>query len=614
MPNPGVTLYMRMQGVAMTKNAHYFFLAFLLMGSPYLCAMESLSRSSSDLFKEGKRERRSSEESDQGLVPLSPVLKKTKNEDEAQYQAAQVAVYLLKLDAQETRTHTFIDRMKLQKLLYYIQGYSLALNKRSMFTENVIHYTHGPVVWEVLTLFERGYDQRVELKDLPHVEEAPFTDEEKELMATVFELKMHKSGTALASDSHSETPYITTDQNDIMSHDLLESHFRRLDVWLPYTIQRFCLTKTNEGFENLVRYVREYLSYSHFDSLSLSNITDCFDTYKSKIERALNVWTNITYIRWPGQTFYQAFMGYLFLPVQYENNYEILSSETLQYLICISASFGNKLSMHYAIELLKLYSLEEESPLMGRPELQKASEILSSDLGLPNSPLYHTGLLCLCLGNTKQANQWFKKGFEEQKHAWCGYRHALCTRNTEAKKEIIQRLQELDPYLAQLAGESFIDDIAQRVALHLRCAQAGISGSYFTVGLLLEESNPSQAQEMYRLAALHHVLSAYEKLAQLSSSSGESSGLKKIYQAWGLAGDPTGFVKLGELFLAQGDRGSAIRCFNRGGLRGIEKRIEFAATFEEAEEAKKKLRDYIKDMYQFVLAKILTGTSLDKKE
>ena len=42
-----------------------------------------------------------------------------------------------------------ITNLKLQKLLYYAQGYSLAILDRPIFPEKIEHWTHGPVVHEI---------------------------------------------------------------------------------------------------------------------------------------------------------------------------------------------------------------------------------------------------------------------------------------------------------------------------------------------------------------------------------------------------------------------------------------------------------------------------------
>lgn len=46
-----------------------------------------------------------------------------------------------------------ITHLKLQKLLYYAQGISLALHGKPIFKEKIEAWQHGPVVKEVYTLF-----------------------------------------------------------------------------------------------------------------------------------------------------------------------------------------------------------------------------------------------------------------------------------------------------------------------------------------------------------------------------------------------------------------------------------------------------------------------------
>jgi uncharacterized phage-associated protein len=604
------------------KYIYYYFLSLFLVSSPYICAMdicavESLSQSSSEFNNEGKRER--DEETE--FAPLSPVLKKTKEIDEQAHphQAVQVAAYLLQLDEQETRTHKFIDRLKLQKLLYYIQGYSLALYNRPMFSEKVIRYNRGPVVWEVMTLLDRGYKERVHRRDLETqgFQEAVFTEDEKNLIKNVFRLKLQKSGEDLEADSHEERPYKKTDWNKEMNKALLERFFREPEPWLAWIIDRFCATTTNDDFENLMRYAREHLSYSCLDDLSLEKIVSSFNRSKEAIEKTLEIWSGIVAVRWPGQTHYEAFMGYLFLPVQYELNYETVRSDVLQPLTCISASFGNALALHYTIELLDIYSLEEETSIEEKNEVKDARSALSFCLNLGDGPLYHIGLLNMCVSKSKRANELFKKGFDEKGNRWCGYRHALLTRNRELRKQVIQKLRAIDQVLADVAGESSIEDTAERIALHKKCAEAGFARSYITAGTLLEESDVEEAQKMYLLAARHHILSGYEKLAELVIRSGNEQTkqtLKKIYRAWGIAGDPLGYIKLGELFLEEDNKQEAMTCFGLAGIKGIEKKIEHASTYEEGEAVKQGLQVELKEQYDYVEAKLTTGTAVLKRE
>ena len=48
-----------------------------------------------------------------------------------------------------------VTHLKLQKLCYYAQGYSLALLSRPMFEEPIEAWEHGPVVRELYDTYKR---------------------------------------------------------------------------------------------------------------------------------------------------------------------------------------------------------------------------------------------------------------------------------------------------------------------------------------------------------------------------------------------------------------------------------------------------------------------------
>ena len=208
-------------------------------------------------------------------------------------------------------------------------------------------------------------------------------------METVFRLKMLKSGTALASDTRSDRLYSQTLHNETISIERIKDCFNELESWLPYIIHRFTETTQNEDFENLVRYVREYISYGCFDIPTLENMINSFNCCNTRLEKALAAWTKISHVKWVGQTHFQAFMGHLFFPVQYEYNYEIIREETLQELICISASFRNILSMYHATKLLELHSPNEESS-SANFLIQKTLAEVSTYAAKEEKPYYFT--------------------------------------------------------------------------------------------------------------------------------------------------------------------------------------------------------------------------------
>ena len=69
----------------------------------------------------------------------------------AVYQAIDVARWFLGRNdiAYNTRGGEKLTLLKLMKLLYYAEGCSLALGNRSLFTEEILAWAHGPAVLEV---------------------------------------------------------------------------------------------------------------------------------------------------------------------------------------------------------------------------------------------------------------------------------------------------------------------------------------------------------------------------------------------------------------------------------------------------------------------------------
>ena len=67
--------------------------------------------------------------------------------------ARDVADYLIaSVDAESGDN---ISNLKLQKLLYYAQGFSLALNGEPLFDEPLVAWAHGPVVTDLYHAFKQ---------------------------------------------------------------------------------------------------------------------------------------------------------------------------------------------------------------------------------------------------------------------------------------------------------------------------------------------------------------------------------------------------------------------------------------------------------------------------
>ena len=76
--------------------------------------------------------------------------------------AIQVAQYLLALAHSKGDQ---ISNLKLQKLLYYLQGFSLVVNNKPLFPEPIEAWTHGPVVASVYHKYSKYGNNHIPAKE-----------------------------------------------------------------------------------------------------------------------------------------------------------------------------------------------------------------------------------------------------------------------------------------------------------------------------------------------------------------------------------------------------------------------------------------------------------------
>lgn len=120
------------------------------------------------------------------------------------------------------------DRMtnlKLQKLLYYQQGYHLAFFGTPLFDDDIEAWMYGPVVPSVYKV----YSQYV-ASTLPEVDDVIYlTDDEEELFNKVYDAYREFSAIGLMNRTHSERPWMKAvphDRGTIIPLESMQSYFR----------------------------------------------------------------------------------------------------------------------------------------------------------------------------------------------------------------------------------------------------------------------------------------------------------------------------------------------------------------------------------------------------
>ena len=139
----------------------------------------------------------------------------------------QVAEYILHSFAQKEEND--LTNLKLQKLMYYIQGFNLALNNERLIDAGVEAWQHGPVFPEAYHLYKSSGDSVIPFsKPSNH---SAFTTDQIELMDEVIDIYGKYSGWTLRNMTHQESPWLKNESTGgaISDDDLLEFFKTRLN-------------------------------------------------------------------------------------------------------------------------------------------------------------------------------------------------------------------------------------------------------------------------------------------------------------------------------------------------------------------------------------------------
>ncbi len=139
--------------------------------------------------------------------------------------ALAVAEYFLFLASEDFTAIEPITPMKLQKLAYYAQGYSLALHGRPLFHEPIQAWRYGPVVEPIYYAYRRhgsgaipspeGYDPTQLHPDIAR------------LLSQVYGTYGPHGAWTLSLMTHAEQPWQDTPQNAVIAPALMQDFFAR---------------------------------------------------------------------------------------------------------------------------------------------------------------------------------------------------------------------------------------------------------------------------------------------------------------------------------------------------------------------------------------------------
>lgn len=144
------------------------------------------------------------------------------------YKALDIANKLLAM-ASNNSCEDLMSNMKLQKLLYYQQGFHLAMFGSPLFDEEIEAWMYGPVVPSVYSHFKSHGNNGI----MPEVDEpVTLTDEEENLFNEVYDIYGRYSAYGLMDMTHSESPWKSTQPgvgNIITKEKMTEFFKTRID-------------------------------------------------------------------------------------------------------------------------------------------------------------------------------------------------------------------------------------------------------------------------------------------------------------------------------------------------------------------------------------------------
>lgn len=124
----------------------------------------------------------------------------------------------------------YISNLKLQKLLYYAQGFHIALYGKPFFEEKVVAWQYGPVVIEIYNEYKKYRSgvidkERISKEDYDLSE---LTEDQFDLLREVYDVYGQFSALKLMNMTHAESPWKDTKINDEITIDKLEKYFKEL--------------------------------------------------------------------------------------------------------------------------------------------------------------------------------------------------------------------------------------------------------------------------------------------------------------------------------------------------------------------------------------------------
>ena len=122
-----------------------------------------------------------------------------------------------------------MSNLKLQKLVYYVQGFALVLLDKPLFPQCIEAWIHGPVVPALYHEY-KGYGTEA-IPSLRELDFSRYDQETRDLLDEVYTVYGQFAAWKLRNMTHQEPPWCMTPPGQEITHDALRASFKtQVDV------------------------------------------------------------------------------------------------------------------------------------------------------------------------------------------------------------------------------------------------------------------------------------------------------------------------------------------------------------------------------------------------
>lgn len=185
--------------------------------------------------------------------------------------ANQISNYLISLTQNNPEEN--LTNMKLQKILYYLQGYHLAIYNEELFDDEIEAWKYGPVVCQEYHTF-KGYGNNSIIVP-EHNDSFDYLDElTKKFINKVYSYFRQFSPIKLMELTHEESPWLNSyGKSQIIDKVSLKDYFKSTDLLNQFIVK----DKRTERMEAAKFLLVDYL---YDNDLIDSTISDTEDIYE----------------------------------------------------------------------------------------------------------------------------------------------------------------------------------------------------------------------------------------------------------------------------------------------------------------------------------------------